>query len=84
MKKYAPDKPDAVWYRSGDTDYLSELVKAAGLSARGAARALGVNERAFRYCLAGERKFTYAEQFCLEVLADSAQQEGADASTENR
>lgn len=68
--------PDASKHNP-DPDYLKELIKKAGISQREAARRIGVNERLFRMYLADResksaQNCTYAVQFCLEVLADSA------------
>jgi hypothetical protein len=81
MKKYAPDKPDSQFHRPGDLAYLRELIAAAGLSQRAAGPLLGMDERAMRYKVAGERAFTYPEQFCLEVLADANKLRGDDMQT---
>lgn len=69
-KRYAPPAPDSQLHRPGDTDYLRELLAAAGLSQRRAGPLLGMDERTMRYKASGESPLTYPEQFCLEVLAD--------------
>lgn len=74
-KRYAPDVPDAKWHRPGDTAYLRELLEAAGLSQRKAGPLLGMDERSMRNRISGDRPLAYSEQYCLEVLADLAQQE---------
>lgn len=73
-KRYAPDAPDVTLHRPGDTAYLRELLEAAGLSQRKAGPLLGMDERSMRNRASGDRPLTYPEQFCLEVLADRAQQ----------
>lgn len=72
MKRYAPHVPDSKWHRPGDTDYLRELLAAAGLSQRKAGPLLGMNERTMRLKVGGQNPLSYAEQYCLEVLADAA------------
>lgn len=67
-RKYAPPFPDANLHRPGDTAYLQELLKLCG--SRAAERALGWKERTARNRLSGETILFYAEQYCLEVLAD--------------
>lgn len=54
--------------------YLRELINAAGISQRAAARLLGVSERMMRYYLIdadadGHRPAPYIVQFALEALA---------------
>lgn len=83
MKKYAPDKPDSQHHRAGDLEYLRELLAAAGLSQRAAGPLLGMDERSMRYKVAGDRPFTYPEQFCLEVLADANTARGDDMQTQD-
>jgi hypothetical protein len=72
-KKYAPATPHAKWHRPGDADYARELIAAAGLSQRGAAVVLGINERSMRNKVSEQpssgQGLTYAEQFMLETLA---------------
>lgn len=53
-----------------DPDYLRSLIEAAGLSQRGAAKAIGISERAMRYYLSGDRGCSYPVQFALESLAE--------------
>lgn len=73
-KRYAPDLPNSVHHRPGDTAYLRELLAAAGISQRAAGPLLGMNERSMRYRVSGQVPLTYPEQFCLEVLADRRQE----------
>jgi len=83
-KKYAPSIPSIRHHRPFDTEYLRELLAAAGLSQRAAGPLLGINERAMRYKVSGEQAITYPEQFMLEQLADSNQQGEVDMHTEVR
>lgn len=85
-KRYAPPIPDSALHRPSDIAYFRELITAAGLSQRAAARALGIDERTLRYKLTSDngsgRKInplTYPEQFALEKLAD--QNTGASMNT---
>lgn len=83
-KKYAPDRPDAKWHRRNDTAYLRDLLAAAGLSQRAAGPLIGMSERAMRYKVSGEQELDYAEQYCLEVLADHGPGGGAEVESLER
>lgn len=71
-------RPDASLHDPAP-DYLRSLIARSGLSQRGAARAIGVSERAIRQYLAGRRRLAdgrvlpvlapYPVQFALEALA---------------
>jgi len=76
--KFSPGIPDAALHRPGDTDYLRELLAAAGLSQRGAAKVLGIAERSMRYKCTGDMNLEYSEQFLLETIADKVRQGEAD------
>lgn len=52
-----------------DAERLRALLAAAGLSQRGAARELGISERAMRYYVAGEQPTPRAILLALEHLA---------------
>lgn len=54
---------------NSDPNYIRELLKRAGLTQRGAAKRLGINERTMRYYLSGQQKIPYVTQYCLEALA---------------
>jgi hypothetical protein len=60
--------PDAKWHRD-DKEYVLSLLQRAGLSQRGAARILGINERTMRYYCSGDQPTPYLVQYALEVLA---------------
>lgn len=60
--------PDAGLHRS-DPNYLRELLAAANLSQRAAARLIGIDERSMRNYASGKREIPYVLQYCLEVLA---------------
>lgn len=54
-----------------DPGYLTHLLAKTGLSQRGSARLIGLEERAWRNFLAHKSTLPYAVQYCLEVLARS-------------
>ena len=60
-------KPDASQY-DPSPQYMAELIESTGLTQKAVGKVLGVNERAIRYWLTGERKFPYSAQFALEAL----------------
>ena len=60
-------KPDASQY-DPRPEYLAELIDSTGLTQPAVGAILGVNERAIRYWLTGERQFPYSIQFALECL----------------
>lgn len=68
-------KPNAPYLHLPDPHYLRLLCRAAGLTPRKAARALGIGERVMRYYLtpvaeeADYREAPYPVQFALEHLA---------------
>ena len=64
-------KPDAKKHNP-DPQYLRDLLKAAGLTQRGAATVIGISERTFRDYLNGNNssKAPYPVQFALESLVN--------------
>ena len=60
-------KPDASQY-DPRPEYMAELIESTGLTQQAVGALLGVNERAIRYWLTGERQFPYTAQFALECL----------------
>jgi len=79
MSTKNPRLPDAALHRS-EPDYLRELLAAAKLSQRSAARVVGVDERTMRYYASGDSPMPYPVQFCLETLAANAGGRVADAA----
>jgi len=60
-------KPDASQY-DPRPEYVAELIESTGLTQPAIGALLGVDERAVRYWLSGERQFPYTVQFALECL----------------
>ena len=52
-----------------DPTYLRELLARAGLSQRGAARLVMINERTMRYYCSGQLDLPYTTQLALEFIA---------------
>jgi hypothetical protein len=73
-------KPDASKHNP-DPAYLRELIKQSGLGIRETARRLGISDRHFRAYIADPeaksfQRCPYPVQFCLEVMAATAQLPG--------
>lgn len=71
-RKLDAAKPAARHNHKPDPDYLRALVDKTGLSQRACARAIGIDERTFRYYLDTtdtRHECPYSVQFCLERLA---------------
>ncbi|MDX8400821.1 MAG: helix-turn-helix domain-containing protein [Gallionellaceae bacterium] len=62
-------KPNATKHQPS-ADNIRALISGAGLSQRGAARLIGINERTMRkYCKDG--RYPYLVQFALECLVEN-------------
>lgn len=67
-------RPDASQYNP-DPAYLRSLIERAGLTQRGAAKLIGINERAMRYYVSlndGRYRASYPVQYALEALAENS------------
>jgi predicted transcriptional regulator len=69
--------PDAMRWTRNDREYLLELLERCALSQRGAARLLGLNDRAMRYYCSGEQPVPYLVQYALEVMAWAGEQKAS-------
>jgi len=62
-------KPDARKYDSRPAN-MAKLVKATGLTQKEIGKRIGVDERTIRRWIAGDRQFSYRDQFTIKCLAE--------------